>query len=65
MNFRCLEFEPIDGSYIFSGSDDTLHVHSWEPIQLLDTIQMNWKNILDMTIHNGQLVRCFLINDFL
>jgi hypothetical protein len=33
-----------------------LRVYNWEPVQLLDTVQMNWKNILDMTIHKDQLV---------
>ena len=36
-----------------------LHVYNWEPIQLLDTVQMGWKNLLDMIIHKDQLV-CFL-----
>ncbi len=35
-----------------------LRVYNWEPIQLLDTVQMGWKNVLDMTIHKDQLV-CF------
>ena len=34
-----------------------LRVHSWEPIQLLDTVHTGWKNIVDMTIHKDQLVR--------
>lgn len=53
---RCLAFEPTQANYILSGSNDTLRAHCWEPIQLLDTITMNWKNVLDMTIHKDQLV---------
>ena len=34
-----------------------LRVHSWEPVQLLDTIEIGWKNVIDMTIHKDQLVR--------
>jgi hypothetical protein len=57
--FRCLAFEPTNASYVLSGSNDMLRVYNWEPVQLLDTVQMNWKNILDMTIHKDQLV-CLL-----
>ncbi|CAF3383636.1 unnamed protein product [Rotaria sp. Silwood1] len=52
---RCLAFEPTNASYILSGSNDMLRVYNWEPVQLLDTVQMGWKNILDMTIHKEQL----------
>lgn len=54
---RCLAFEPTNANYILSGSNDTLRVHSWEPIQLLDTVHTGWKNIVDMTVHKDQLVR--------
>jgi hypothetical protein len=40
-----------------------LRVYNWEPVQLLDTVQMNWKNILDMTVHKDQLV-CFQLKFF-
>ncbi|CAF1169077.1 unnamed protein product [Rotaria sordida] len=52
---RCLAFEPTNASYVLSGSNDMLRVYNWEPVQLLDTVQMGWKNILDMTIHKEQL----------
>ena len=58
--FRCLAFEPTNASYVLSGSNDMLRAYNWEPVQLLDTVQMNWKNILDMTTHKDQLV-CFEI----
>lgn len=56
LSFRCIGFEPTNASYVLSGSNDTLRVHSWEPVQLLDTVQTNWKNVVDMTIHKDQLV---------
>jgi hypothetical protein len=56
--FRCLAFEPTNASYVLSGSNDMLRVYNWEPVQLLDTVQMNWKSIIDMTVHKDQLV-CF------
>ncbi|CAF2379110.1 unnamed protein product [Rotaria sp. Silwood2] len=52
---RCLAFEPTNASCILSGSNDMLRVYNWEPVQLLDTVQMGWKSILDMTIHKEQL----------
>jgi hypothetical protein len=58
ISFRCLAFEPTNASYVLSGSNDMLRVYNWEPIQLLDTVQMGWKNVVDMTIHKDQLV-CF------
>jgi hypothetical protein len=63
-SFRCLAFEPNNVDYILSGSNDTLCAHSWEPVQLLDTVQMNWKNILDMTIHKDQLVNFQFYDSF-
>jgi len=41
-----------------------LRVYNWEPVQLLDTVQIGWKNILDMTIHKDQLVCFFCLNLF-
>jgi hypothetical protein len=38
-----------------------LRVYNWEPVQLLDTVQIGWKNILDMTIHKDQLVCFFFV----
>lgn len=55
-SFRCLAFEPTNASYMLTGSNDMLRVYNWEPVQLLDTVQMGWKNVIDMTIHRDQLV---------
>ncbi len=50
-----MAFEP-NANYLLSGSNDMLRAYNWEPVQLLDTVQIGWKNILDMTIHKDQLV---------
>jgi hypothetical protein len=50
-----LPFEP-NANYFFSGSNDMLRSYNWEPVQLFDTVQIGWKNILDMIIHKDQLV---------
>ena len=34
-----------------------LRAYNWEPVQLLDSVQTGWKNIIDMTTHKDQLVR--------
>jgi len=52
---KCLAFEPINANCIFTGSNDTLRAHSWEPIQLLDSVSTNWKNVVDMIVHKNQL----------
>lgn len=33
-----------------------LRAHTWEPVQLLDSISTGWKNVVDMTMHKDQLV---------
>ncbi|CAF1339445.1 unnamed protein product [Rotaria magnacalcarata] len=52
---RCLAFEPSSANYLLTGSNDTLRVYNWEPVQLLDSVPMGWKNVVDMTIHRDQL----------
>ncbi|CAF4459357.1 unnamed protein product [Rotaria socialis] len=52
---KCLAFEPSSANYLLTGSNDTLRVYNWEPVQLLDSVPMGWKNVVDMTIHRDQL----------
>ncbi|CAF1564319.1 unnamed protein product [Adineta ricciae] len=52
---KCLAFEPTNANYLLSGSNDMLRVYNWEPVQLLDTVQVGWKNIIDMTVHKDKL----------
>ena len=50
-----------EGHCIFSGSHDSLKVHSWEPNQVKDTLLMGWGKIKDISIASNQLVRIYFI----
>lgn len=51
-----MTFHP-DGHCLFSGSHDSLRVHSWEPTKVHDAIGMGWGKIRDIAIASTQLVR--------
>ncbi|CAF1088131.1 unnamed protein product, partial [Didymodactylos carnosus] len=53
---KCLAFDPDNASYLFSGSNDMLRVYNWEPVQLLDTVTVGWKNVQDIVVHKDQLL---------
>ena len=52
---RCIEFHP-DGNYLFSGTQDMLHVFGWEPVRCYDTFAMGWGKVADMAVANTQLI---------
>jgi len=45
-----------EGHCIFSGSHDSLKVHTWEPNQVRDTLLMGWGKIKDISIASTQLI---------
>ncbi|XP_050371503.1 katanin p80 WD40 repeat-containing subunit B1 homolog KTN80.2-like isoform X2 [Argentina anserina] len=54
---RSITFHP-DGRTIFSGSDDSLKVYSWEPVISHDSVDMGWSRLADLCIHDGKLLGC-------
>jgi len=46
----------IEGHCIFSGSHESLKVHTWEPPQIRDTLMMGWGKIKDISIASTQLI---------
>lgn len=53
---RRILFHP-NGDVMFSGSQDSLKVHEWEPSNQLDSLPISWGKISDMQISGDQLVR--------
>ena len=53
--YRTIRFG-IEGHCIFSGSHESLKVHTWEPPQIRDTLMMGWGKIKDISIASTQLV---------
>ncbi|CAL2251602.1 unnamed protein product [Prunus armeniaca] len=54
---RAIAFHP-DGRTLFSGLDDSLKVHSWEPVICHDSVDMGWSRLGDLCIHDGKLLGC-------
>lgn len=54
---RAIAFHP-DGRTLFSGYDNNLKVHSWEPVICHDTIDVGWSVLGDLTIHEGKAIGC-------
>ncbi|ONI10302.1 hypothetical protein PRUPE_4G039800 [Prunus persica] len=54
---RTIAFHP-DGRTLFSGLDDSLKVHSWEPVICHDSVDMGWSRLGDLCIHDGKLLGC-------
>ena len=52
---RTLEFHP-DGNFLFSGTQDMLHIFGWEPMRCYDTLSMAWGKVSDMSVANSQLI---------
>lgn len=58
--YRTIRFG-IEGHCIFSGSHESLKVHTWEPPQIRDTLMMGWGKIKDISIASTQLVSLNII----
>ncbi|KAL9234095.1 hypothetical protein vseg_009003 [Gypsophila vaccaria] len=57
MGVRAIAFHP-DGKTLFSGYDNNLKVHSWEPVICHDAIDMGWSTLGDLCINQGKLIGC-------
>ncbi|KAL8152176.1 hypothetical protein V2J09_009936 [Rumex salicifolius] len=54
---RAMSFHP-DGRTLFCGYDESLKVHSWEPVVCHDSINMEWSTLGDLSIHEQRLIGC-------
>ncbi|XP_057328250.1 katanin p80 WD40 repeat-containing subunit B1-like [Microplitis mediator] len=51
---RCLHFSQ-DGECLYTGTQDLLEVHRWEPARTLDTVTTSWGKVQDIAIARTQL----------
>ncbi|GLG92368.1 Protein will die slowly [Gryllus bimaculatus] len=60
---RCITYSP-DGECLFSGSQDLLKVHGWEPARTFDTLPMSWGKVQDVACAHKQLIgaSCHITN---
>ncbi|CAO2822665.1 unnamed protein product [Amaranthus hypochondriacus] len=54
---RCIAFNP-DGRTLLCGLQESLKVHSWEPIRCHDTVDVGWSRLSDLNVHEGKLLGC-------
>ena len=54
-----------EGHCIFSGSHDSLKVHTWEPPTIRDNLLMGWGKIKDISIASTQLVSYLEIKPYM
>ncbi|KAK7400502.1 hypothetical protein VNO78_11711 [Psophocarpus tetragonolobus] len=54
---RSIAFHP-DGQTLLAGLEDSLKVYSWEPVICHDAIDMEWRTLGDLCIHDGKLLGC-------
>ena len=52
---RCIYFHP-EGECLFSGTQDSLRIHGWEPNRSFDQVMMNWGKISDIATASQQLI---------
>ena len=52
---RRIMFHP-SGDALFTGSQDSLRVHEWEPSNQLDYLPVAWGKVADMQLSGDQLV---------
>ncbi|TSM20265.1 Katanin p80 WD40 repeat-containing subunit B1 [Bagarius yarrelli] len=52
---RCLLFS-LDGSCLYSGSDNTLRVYGWEPDCCFDIVPVGWSKVKDFAICSSQMI---------
>uniref|UniRef100_A0A0C9QVJ2 Katanin p80 WD40 repeat-containing subunit B1 n=1 Tax=Fopius arisanus TaxID=64838 RepID=A0A0C9QVJ2_9HYME len=54
-SIKCLLFSP-GGECLFTGCQDVLKVHCWEPARTLDTVPTGWGKVQDIAIAQNQLI---------
>ncbi|XP_053594219.1 katanin p80 WD40 repeat-containing subunit B1 isoform X2 [Microplitis demolitor] len=52
---RCIHFSQ-GGECLFTGTQDLLKVHCWEPARTLDTVSTSWGKVQDIAIAQTQLI---------
>ena len=52
---RCIYFHP-EGECLFSGTQDNLRVHGWEPSRSFDSLPVSWSKISDIATASQQLI---------
>jgi len=58
---KCIYFHP-EGDCLFTGTQDNLNVHGWEPSRSFDTLYMNWGRVSDIAVASQQLIGASYLN---
>ena len=46
------------GSHMLSATQDGMRVYAWEPVQMLDFVDVGWSKISDLSLHENKLIGC-------
>eukprot|EP00698_Gefionella_okellyi_P007214 TRINITY_DN1752_c0_g1_i1.p1 TRINITY_DN1752_c0_g1~~TRINITY_DN1752_c0_g1_i1.p1 ORF type:complete len:641 (+),score=156.10 TRINITY_DN1752_c0_g1_i1:23-1945(+) len=60
---RLATFAP-DGKTLFAATPDALKVYSWAPFKILDTVNVGWNRVADMSISDNNLNCCSFAQTF-
>ena len=60
---KSLRFAP-DGSALLTGTAEFLKTWRWEPAQCHDAVDVSWKNLKDLSVHNNKLLGASISNAF-
>ena len=60
---KALRFAP-DGSALLTGTGEFLKTWRWEPAQCHDAVDVSWKNLKDLSVHNNKLLGASISNAF-
>ena len=60
---KALRFAP-DGSALLTGTGEFLKTWRWEPAQCHDAVDVSWKNLKDLSVHNNKLLGASISNSF-
>ena len=60
---KSLRFSP-DGSALLTGTAEFLKTWRWEPAQCHDAVDVSWKNLKDLSVHDNKLLGANISNSF-
>ena len=60
---KSLRFSP-DGSALLAGTAEFLKTWRWEPAQCHDAVDVSWKNLKDLSVHDNKLLGANISNSF-
>ena len=60
---KALRFSP-DGSALLAGTAEFLKTWRWEPAQCHDAVDVSWKNLKDLSVHDNKLLGANISNSF-